>query len=70
MYFEKLAIGMTVTIPPVKIEKEKMLAFARDYDNVPLHTDEEYAKTTPFGSFSMSFLSLMTDPSTNLDSSS
>ena len=49
MYFEKLAIGMTVTIPPVKIEKEKMLAFARDYDNVPLHTDEEYAKTTPFG---------------------
>ena len=25
------------------------MAFARDYDNIPLHTDEEYAKTTPFG---------------------
>lgn len=31
------------------IEKEKMLAFARVYDPIPLHTDEEYAKGTPFG---------------------
>ena len=23
--------------------------FAKEYDNIPLHTDEEYAKTTPFG---------------------
>ena len=26
-----------------------MLDFARLYDNIPLHTDEEYAKSTPFG---------------------
>ena len=26
-----------------------MIAFAKDYDNIPLHTDEEYAKSTPFG---------------------
>ena len=26
-----------------------MIAFAKEYDNIPLHTDEEYAKTTPFG---------------------
>ena len=26
-----------------------MLDFARTYDNIPLHTDEEYAKNTPFG---------------------
>ena len=26
-----------------------MLEFARTYDNIPLHTDEEYAKATPFG---------------------
>ncbi len=26
-----------------------MMDFARLYDNIPLHTDEEYAKTTPFG---------------------
>ena len=49
MYFDDLKIGMTVKIPPSVIKKEKMLAFARDYDNIPLHTDEEYAKSTPFG---------------------
>ena len=49
MYFDDLKIGMTVETAPAVIEKEKMVAFARDYDNIPLHTDEEYAKTTPFG---------------------
>ena len=49
MYFDELKLGMSVETAPVKIEKEKMLAFARDYDPIPLHTDEEYAKTTPFG---------------------
>lgn len=49
MYFDDIKIGMTVEIAPAVIEKEKMLAFARDYDNLPLHTDEEYAKKTPFG---------------------
>lgn len=49
MYFDDIRLGMTVQIPPAVIEKEKMLAFAREYDNVPLHTDEAYAKTTPFG---------------------
>ena len=49
MYFDELELGMTVKTEPVIIEKEKMLAFAKDYDNIPLHTDEEYAKTTPFG---------------------
>ncbi len=48
MYFDDLKLGMSVDTAPAVIEKEKMLAFARDYDNVPLHTDEEYAKTTPF----------------------
>ena len=52
MYFEDLKIGMTVEISPAVIEKEKMMAFARDYDNIPLHTDEEYAKTTNQGRFS------------------
>ena len=49
MYFDDLKIGMTVEVAPAVIEKEKMMAFARDYDNIPLHTDEEYAKSTPFG---------------------
>lgn len=49
MFFDEIRLGMTVSIAPAIIEKEKMLSFAHDYDNVPLHTDEEYAKSTPFG---------------------
>ena len=49
MYFNQLKVGMTVEIAPAVIEKDKMLDFARLYDNIPLHTDEEYAKKTPFG---------------------
>ena len=40
---------MTAEIAPAVIEKEKMIAFARDYDPIPLHTGEKYAKTAPFG---------------------
>ena len=62
MYFDDLEIGMTVDIPSAVIEKEKMLAFARAYDNIPLHTDEEYAKSTTFGAIIapgvMSFMSV------------
>ena len=62
MYFDDLKIGMTVDTAPAVIEKEKMVAFAHDYDNIPLHTDEEYAKTTPFGKLIapgvMSFMSV------------
>ena len=62
MYFDELKIGMAVDTAPAVIEKEKMMAFARDYDNIPLHTDEKYAQTTPFGKLIapgvMSFMSV------------
>ena len=62
MYFDDMKIGMTVQTAPAKIEKEKMLSFARDFDNIPLHTDEEYAKKTVFGGLIapgvMSFMSV------------
>ena len=62
MYFDDIILGMSVDIAPAMIEKEKMMAFARDYDNIPLHTDEEYAKNTPFGKLIapgvMSFMSV------------
>lgn len=38
------------------------MKFAYEYDPIPLHTDEEYAKTTPFGALIapgiMSFMSV------------
>ena len=53
---------MSLETLPVVIEKEKMMAFAREYDFIPLHTDEEYAKTTMFGGLIapgvMSFMSV------------
>ena len=62
MFFDEIEIGMAVEIPSAIIEKEKMLAFAKDYDNIPLHTDEKYAKSTPFGGLIapgvMSFMSV------------
>ena len=62
MYFNELRIGMSVEISPATIEKEKMMDFARQYDNIPLHTDEEYAKKSPFGQLIapgvMSFMSV------------
>ena len=62
MYFDDLKLGMWVEIAPAVIEKQKMLDFAHTYDNIPLHTDEEYAKASPFGQLIapgvMSFMSL------------
>ena len=49
MYFNDLTLGMTATCAPAVIDRDKMLAFAREYDNIPLHTDEDYAQKTPFG---------------------
>lgn len=49
MYFDDIQLNTTFTLAPAVIEKDKMLDFARLYDNIPLHTDEEYARTTPFG---------------------
>ena len=62
MYFDDIKLGMSVEIAPAVIEKEKMMDFARIYDPIPLHTDEAYAKTTPFGALIapgvMSFMSV------------
>lgn len=49
MYFEELEIGMSVKTPEAVIDKKKMMDFAIEYDPVPIHTDEEYAKNSRFG---------------------
>ena len=40
---------MQFNIADVVIDKKDMLDFAKKYDCIPLHTDEEYAKKTIFG---------------------
>lgn len=49
MYFDDIKLNMTVDISSAVIDKQRMIDFAQLYDNIPLHTDEEYAKSTPFG---------------------
>ena len=62
MYFEEFVIGSKTQIEPAVINKNEMIDFADKYDNIPLHTDEEYAKTTIFGQLIapgvMSFMSV------------
>ena len=62
MYFDDLVLHTVYELEPVEIQKQKLLDFAREYDNLPMHTDEEYAKSTPFGGLIapgvMSFMSV------------
>ena len=62
MYFEEFELGKKTEIAPAVIEKEAMVDFAKKYDPIPLHTDEEYAKNTFFGKLIapgvMSFMSV------------
>lgn len=62
MYFEEFELGFKTQIEPAVINKEDMISFANKYDPIPLHTDEEYAKSTTFGGLIapgvMSFMSV------------
>ena len=49
MYFEEFELGSKTQIEPAVLNKDDMIDFAKKYDNIPLHTDEEYAKSTFFG---------------------
>jgi acyl dehydratase len=62
MYFEEFVLGSKTNIEPAIIHKNDMLDFANKYDNIALHTDEQYAKSTMFGNLIapgvMSFMSV------------
>lgn len=48
MYFDEIEVGLSVKLDPITVDKDEMIAFAKKYDRIPLHTDEEYAETTQF----------------------
>lgn len=62
MYFEEFVLGYKTNIEPAVIHKNDIIDFAKKYDNIPLHTDEDYAKGTHFGQLIapgvMSFMSV------------
>ena len=49
MYFEEFKLGIKAKLAPAIINKNDLIDFAKKYDSIPLHTDEEYAKSTIFG---------------------
>ena len=59
MFFEDIQLGMTVEIAPAVIEKEKMLHFARTYDNIPLQNIRKapnvFRSWNAFGAFYSGF---------------
>ena len=62
MYFEEFVLGFKIKIEPAIMNKSDMLDFAKKYDSIPLHTNEDYAKSTIFGQLIapgvMSFMSV------------
>lgn len=62
MYLEDIQISSEKTIDNIVIEKDEMLDFAKKYNPVKIHTDEDFAKGTRFGGLiaagMMSFLSV------------
>ncbi len=48
LYLEDLSAGMTFTAGPVKISEADIVAFAKEYDPQPFHTDPGRAENTIF----------------------
>jgi len=49
LYLEDFTPGQVFESPPRTLTKEQIIAFARDYDPQPFHTDEAAAKNTVYG---------------------
>ncbi len=49
MYLDDMSVGLTITTEPVTIDREKMIAFSKEYDPFRLHFDEEFAAKSRYG---------------------
>lgn len=49
MFYEDIEVGLKIELESATMEKDEMLAFSKRYNNIPLHTDEQYAKSTSMG---------------------
>jgi len=43
LYFEELEIGIRSAAGPYSLSKEEIIRFAKQYDPIPRHIDEELA---------------------------
>lgn len=65
MYFDDFKAGDVFELDPVTIKKDRMLAFAEEYDPQNIHMDEEYGKASRYGDIIapgiMSFMSVWSE---------
>jgi len=54
LYFEELQIGGRSTAGPYLVSKEGIIRFAKEYDPIPRHVDEEVAARSTFGGLTAS----------------
>ncbi|MDC9825547.1 MaoC family dehydratase [Devosia sp. ZB163] len=53
-HFEDLVVGETVNLGSVKVTREMILSFAREFDPLPFHLDEAAAKRSLLGGLASS----------------
>jgi acyl dehydratase len=53
-YLEDFAAGQTFATGRHRVDKDQIVAFARQFDPQPFHTDEEAARKSPFGGLAAS----------------
>ena len=46
---ERVAVGETLELGSHEFTTEGIIAFARDYDPQPMHTDPQAARSSPYG---------------------
>lgn len=49
MFFEEFVLGTSYALEAARIDEDKMIAFAKEYDPLPIHLDKEYAAGTHYG---------------------
>ena len=54
LYFEELQIGIRSAAGPYSLSKEEIIRFAKQYDPIPRHIDEELAAQSVFGGLTAS----------------
>jgi acyl dehydratase len=53
-YLEDFAVGQVFNTGRMRVDKEQIFSFARQYDPQPFHLDEEAARQSPFGGLAAS----------------
>jgi acyl dehydratase len=54
MFFEDIELGATVRVGGYHMDADEMVAYARKWDPLPVHTDDAAAKQTMFGGLTAS----------------